>query len=261
MNNIPNFNFFLKLAEAAKIESLPYFRTEIVINNKELIGFDPVTIADRSVEKALRAIITNDRPDDGILGEELPDYQTDHQGVWIIDPIDGTRAFISGLPVWGTLVGYTYAGKAIAGMMAQPFTNELYYSCGDGSFLCHNDNIKKQLKTRKCLNLNDAILFSTGPEIFKENNKKAFEGLTEQVKLTRYGTDCYAFAMLASGFVDLVIETGLKQYDIAALIPIIEQAGGVITQWDGGPAELAGNIIAAATPELHQAAMMKLQKR
>ncbi|MHC5307243.1 histidinol-phosphatase [Bartonella sp. LJL80] len=259
MSNLPDLEFFRKLSNASRIASLPYFRQILSVDNKEQNGFDPVTIADRETELALREIIQRERPDDGIQGEEFPAHIGNNDDVWVIDPIDGTRAFISGLPVWGCLVGLKRAEKAVAGMMAQPFTQELYYASGKGAFLyTAYDDKSRQLKTSNCCSLSDAILFSTAPELFKGEDATRFNALSEEVKLRRFGTDCYAFAMLASGFVDLVVETGLKPYDIMALIPIVEQSGGVITQWDGGRAEKAGNIIAAANPQLYEKAIQKL---
>lgn len=256
MGVLPDFNFFEKLAHAARDTSIPYFRHVLSIDNKEEDGFDPVTIADRETELVLREIIHQERPDDSIYGEEFPVYDGNNEFVWVIDPIDGTRSFISGVPIWGCLVGLKKNDKAVAGMMAQPFTREIYYSCGNGAYLFTEfDGENRQLMTSQCQSLADATLFSTDPGLFKGTSLNRFCNLRDRVKLTRYGADCYAFAMLASGFVDLVVETGLKPYDITALIPIIEQAGGVITQWNGNKAEDAGNIIAAATPELHLAAL------
>ena len=250
-----NQAFFEKLANAAAAESLPRFRQFNEIDNKYTVGFDPVTEADRAAERAIRAVIGEEFPDHGILGEEYGAHNTDQSHVWVIDPIDGTRAFISGLPVWGTLVGLTIDGDAKAGMMSQPFTGELYFSDGKGSYLSHGSASLRTLKTRGTTALSEATLFTTTPSLFKDKKYEAFKRLQRQARLTRYGVDCYAFAMLASGFADVVIETGLQPYDIVALIPIIEQAGGVITQIDGGPAEEGGDVIAAATPELHKQAI------
>ncbi|MFK4825558.1 histidinol-phosphatase [Paenochrobactrum sp. BZR 588] len=247
--------FFQKLADVAAAESLPRFRQFNEIDNKYTVGFDPVTEADRAAERAIRAVISEEFPDHGILGEEYGAHNTDHSHVWVIDPIDGTRAFISGLPVWGTLVGLTIDGDAKAGMMSQPFTGELYFSDGRGAYLSHGSAPLRVLKTRQTKNLKEATLFTTTPSLFKDKKHAGFKRLQQEAQLTRYGVDCYAFAMLASGFADVVIETGLQPYDIVALIPIIEQAGGVISQIDGGAAEAGGDVIAAATHELYEAAI------
>lgn len=251
-------DFFRRLAAVAAEQTLSRFRGAGLVANKEAGGFDPVTEADREAEKAIRALIKWEFPDHGILGEEFGSENTDSRFIWIIDPIDGTRAFISGVPVWGTLVGLTEDGDAVAGMMSQPFTGELFYATRDGAFYEGPGGARK-LQTRKTTSLADAILFTTTPALFREKAARArYDALESSVRLARYGTDCYAFAMLAAGHVDIVADPGLQSYDIAALIPIIEQAGGVVTTFAGGPAENGGDIIAAATPELHEAARRAL---
>ena len=243
-------SFLKQIAGVAAEQTLPRFRTISLIDNKYQAGFDPVTEADREAEKAIRKLINASFPDHGILGEEFGGENLDHSHVWVIDPIDGTRAFISGIPVWGTLAGLTIDGDAVAGLMAQPFTNELFMCDGDASWYEGPGGIRR-LETRKTTELSEATLFTTTPAMFKDEQRAAYDRVEQSVRLARYGTDCYAYAMLAAGFVDLVVETGLHPYDIVALVPIIEKAGGVITTWDGGPAEKAGDIVAAATPELH----------
>ncbi|RCW82981.1 histidinol-phosphatase [Phyllobacterium bourgognense] len=243
-------SFLKQIAAVAAEQTLPRFRTISLIDNKYQTGFDPVTEADREAEKAIRKLINASFPDHGILGEEFGGENLDHSHVWVIDPIDGTRAFISGIPVWGTLAGLTIDGDAVAGLMAQPFTNELFMCDGDASWYEGPGGIRR-LETRKTTELSEATLFTTTPAMFKDEKRAAYDRVEQSVRLARYGTDCYAYSMLAAGFVDLVVETGLHPYDIVALVPIIEKAGGVITTWDGGPAEKAGDIVAAATPELH----------
>ena len=256
MSDLPGFEFFQKIAKIVEETSLPFFRHTLSIDNKDKSGFDPVTIADRKTEIALREFIHQQCPDDGIAGEEFPALNGLNDHIWVIDPIDGTRSFITGMPVWGSLVGLKKAGKAVAGMMTQPFTRELYYSCGKGSYLYTiHDGQHRKLSTSSCKLLAEATIFTTDPELFKGGDKARFAELRSKARLTRYSADCYAFAMLAAGFVDLVVETELKPYDIMALIPIIEQAGGVIKQWNGEKAEDAGNIVAAATTELCDAAL------
>ncbi|MHC5234060.1 histidinol-phosphatase [Brucella sp. LJL56] len=249
--------FFSEVAAAAARETLPRFRRLTEIDNKYSVGFDPVTEADRAAERAIRAVIGSAFPDHGILGEEYGPENIDRSHVWVIDPIDGTRAFISGLPVWGTLLGLTVDGDAKAGMMSQPFTGELFYSDGNGAYLERNggEDTPRRLSVRKNAALADATMFTTTPALFKGKSRKRFDRLEGAVRLSRYGVDCYAFAMLAGGFADIVVEAGLQPYDIVALIPLIEQAGGVVTQRDGGPAEKGGDVVAAATPELHRAAL------
>lgn len=250
--------FMRRVAEAAATETLPRFRQQSEVSNKLSVGFDPVTEADRGAERAIRALIKAEFPDHGILGEEYGGENVTSSHVWVVDPIDGTRAYISGLPVWGTLVGLTVDGDAVAGMMSQPFIGELYYANATGAHY-EGPGGKRRLSTRATTALGDATLFTTTPALYEGDKRLRFDRLERQVRLSRYGVDCYAFAMLASGSADLVIEAGLQPYDIVALIPIIEQAGGIITSFDGGPAENGGDIIAAATRELHAAAMQVLR--
>jgi histidinol phosphatase-like enzyme (inositol monophosphatase family) len=248
------FAFFEEIAQAAAEATLPFFRTAMTIDNKLEGGFDPVTEADKGAERAIRALIERDYPQDGIHGEEYGLVRENAARRWVIDPVDGTRAFISGLPVWGTLVGLTENNIAIAGMMAQPFTGEVFMADGINAVRTWRGQTA-DLKVSGCKNLSAAKMFTTSPHLFKGAMRGRFDALETNVKLSRYGTDCYAFAMLAAGFADIVIDPGLQPYDIVALIPLIEKAGGIVTTLDGARAENGGDIIAAATPELHQAAM------
>ncbi|MBX3578923.1 MAG: histidinol-phosphatase [Rhizobiaceae bacterium] len=249
--------FMRRVAAAAAAETLPRFRSQAAVANKLAGGFDPVTEADREAERAIRAVIAAEFPEHGILGEEHGAENTGNSHVWVIDPIDGTRAFISGLPVWGTLVGLTVDGDAVAGLMSQPFTGELYYATEEGSFY-EGPGGARRLSTRPTKKLADATLFTTTPALFKGGQRALYDRLEATVRLPRYGTDCYAFAMVAAGHADIVTDPGLQSYDIVGLIPIIERAGGVVTTFDGRPAEQGGDILAAATPELHAAAMAML---
>lgn len=248
-----------RIAEAAAAETLPRFRAQGAVSNKLAAGFDPVTEADQQAEKAIRAVINAEFPDHGILGEEFGAENEGSRCVWVIDPIDGTRSFISGVPLWGTLVGLTVDGDAVAGMMAQPFVGELFYATDAGAFY-EGPRGNGVLATRPTRRIADATLCTTTPALFKDGRRTAFDRLEASVRLSRYGTDCYAYCMLAAGHVDLVVEVGLQSYDIVALIPIIERAGGKITDWRGGPAEAGGEIVAAATPELHAAALQLLHQ-
>ena len=250
--------FMRRIAEAAAAETLPRFRRRGDVANKEEGGFDPVTEADREAERAIRTVIKARFPDHGILGEEHGRENADASHVWVIDPIDGTRAFISGLPVWGTLVGLTVDGEAVAGLMSQPFTGELFYADARGSFY-EGPGGNRRLQTRKTTVLAEATMFTTTPALFRGVARNRYDELEKMVRLARYGTDCYAFAMIAAGTVDIVADPGLQSYDIVGLIPIIEMAGGVVTTFEGGPAEPGGDIIAAATPELHALAMERLR--
>ena len=250
--------FMRRLAEIAAAETLPRFRQAGSVANKLAGGFDPVTEADREAEQAIRRAIRSEFPEDGILGEEHGLENPGSPRRWIIDPIDGTRSFISGIPLWGTLVGLTVDGDAVAGMMSQPFTREIFYTEAGQSFHDGPAGLRR-LSTRPTTDLAAATLCTTTPALFTGPSAEAYARLEKCVRLARYGTDCYGYAMIASGNIDLVVETGLQPYDIVALIPIIEMAGGVITTWGGGPAENGGSIVAAATPELHRAACAVLR--
>ena len=247
-------DFMRRIAAAAAAETLPRFRAPGEIANKVAGGFDPVTEADREAERVIRALIEAEFPDHGILGEEHGAHNTDASHVWIIDPIDGTRAFISGVPVWGTLVGLTIDGDSVAGMMSQPFTGELYYADGTGSFY-EGPGGPRRLASRQTADLADATMFTTTPALFKGELRTRYDRLEQAVRLPRYGTDCYAFAMVAAGHADIAVDAGLQSYDIVALIPVIEQAGGVITTWTGGAPENGGDIIASANAALHDKAL------
>lgn len=258
---LPDVTFMQRLAAAAAAETLPLFRSSALVENKQDGGFDPVTAADRDAEEAIRALIEETYPEHGIIGEEHGAVRETASHVWIIDPIDGTRAFISGLPVWGTLVGLRVDGVATAGFMSQPFTGEFFVADGDKSMLIRGDEAPVQLSTRKHHALSEATIFTTTPALFGTGAKRdAWNRLEDAVKLARYGCDCYAFAMVAAGFADIVVDPGLNAYDIAALIPLIEQAGGVVTTLDGRNAVDGGDIIAAATPALHEAALEILNR-
>ena len=250
----PDARFLLQLADAADRETLPRFRAGGGIDNKLSGGaFDPVTEADRAAERAIREMIGERFPDHAIVGEEYGETGAGERR-WIIDPIDGTRAFITGIPVWGTLIGHYVAGRATMGIMSQPFTGERFYADGSGTYLKRGAGEARPLAVRRTEKIADATLFTTSPRMFAGDLLGRFEALENAARLTRFGTDCYAFAMLAAGHVDLVVEGGLKPYDIAALIPLIEQAGGIVTTFAGDRPEQGGDILAAATPELHAAA-------
>ncbi len=246
--------FLRRLAEAAAGETLPRFRIGAEVSNKLESGFDPVTEADREAERALRGLIAEEYPHHGILGEEFGGERLDSRHVWVIDPIDGTRAFISGLPLWGTLVGLLEDGRAVAGMMSQPFTGELFHAGPAGAFL-ERPGVHRKLATRRTAALADAIMCTTTPALFTGARRDAYDRVERAVRLARYGTDCYGYAMIAAGQIDLVVECGLQSYDIVALVPLIERAGGVVTAWDGSRPEKGGEIVAAANPALHAAAL------
>lgn len=245
----------LEAANLAAGKTLPMFRTRMNIDNKLSKGFDPVTEADRAAETIIRQTITKHFPDHAIVGEEWENKESDSPYTWIIDPIDGTRAYVSGVPVWGTLIGVTHNGHAIAGLMSQPFTGETYIAGSGTAEFIHKGETTK-LQASSTTSLDEATLFTTDMALFsKPGQNEAFEAVKAQARLTRFSCDCYAYALLAAGHVDLIIEPGMNTYDIAALVPIIEMAGGIVSTWDGGRPEDGGNIIAAATPQLHAVAL------
>jgi myo-inositol-1(or 4)-monophosphatase len=251
--------FVEQLASVAGEAILPFFRTSLSVENKGRGGgFDPVTAADRAAEAAMRALIRKNFPDHGIIGEEFGDEHTDAEYVWALDPIDGTKSFICGLPVWGTLIALTRAGEPVFGMMHQPFTREQF--TGDGGAANYRGPTgPRSLRVRRCASLAQAILSTTSPLLMQEADRKKFGQVENAVRLSRYGGDCYAYCMLAAGHIDLVIETELKPYDVLPLIPIISGAGGIITSWEGGPAKAGGRIIAAGDARAHEAAMALLK--
>ena len=233
----------------------PFFRTALSIENKSLSGgFDPVTAADRAAEAAMRALINRTFPEHGIVGEEFESERSEAEYVWVLDPIDGTKSFICGMPIWGTLIALTRRGEPIYGLMHQPFTHEHF--AGDGRAARYRGPAgDRALQTRACADLQDAVLLTTSPLLMSDADRQCFRRVEQAVRLSRYGGDCYAYCVLAAGHVDLVIETELKPHDVLPLIPIIEGAGGVITTWEGGRAHDGGRIIAAGDKRVHAQAM------
>jgi myo-inositol-1(or 4)-monophosphatase len=252
--------FVEQLASVSGETILPFFRTSLGVDDKGQRGsFDPVTAADRAAEQAMRALINRSFPEHGIIGEEFGNERADAEYVWVLDPIDGTKSFIAGMPVWGTLVALTRLGEPIFGMMHQPFMREMFSGDG-GAARYHGPSGRRDLRVRPCASLSEAILFTTSPLLMNEADRTTFTSVEKTVKLSRYGGDCYAYCMLAAGHVDLVIETELKPYDILPLIPIITGAGGIVTSWDGGPAANGGRVIVAGDKRVHEAALKMLQQ-
>ena len=250
--------FIEKLATASGETILPFFRTSLGIENKKSgHDFDPVTEADRAAEAAMRHLISTSFPQHGIVGEEFGNERADAEYVWVLDPIDGTKSFIGGFPVWGTLIALMHNGEPAFGMMHQPFIRERFTGDNGGSRY-RGPAGERKLNVRRCASLSDATLYTTTPLMFNDAQRAVFSGIESRVKLSRYGGDCYAYCMLAAGHADLVIEADLKSYDIAALVPIVTGAGGVVTTWDGKPAHHGGNIVAAGDPRVHEAAMKLL---
>lgn len=242
------------VADAARVETLKHFRSPGLSAESKRTDFDPVTVADRAAEAAMRRVLIEHRPEDGILGEEEAERPGTSGLTWVLDPIDGTRGYISGTPVWGVLVALSNADGPLIGMIDQPFIGERFRG-GQGIARVDGPRGGADLRVRQTTSLSEATLFTTFPEVGTPGEAAAFRRVEERVRLTRYGCDCYAYALLAAGQVDLVIEAGLQPYDIHAPIAVIEAAGGIVTDWQGGPAHRGGTALAAATPELHRAAI------
>jgi histidinol phosphatase-like enzyme (inositol monophosphatase family) len=244
------------LPEAAAI-ALRYFRTDVAADDKGGAGrYDPVTAADRGIEELLRAGLSARFPDHQIVGEEAGTTgPPDAPARWLIDPIDGTKAFVTGVPGWGILIGLIVNGEAVAGWAHQPYLRETF-SAIDGAGWFERGEERRPLRTSATRALDQATLYATHPGMFATDQERAaWRRIAPAVRMQRFGGDCYSYCMLAVGFVDLVIENQLNAYDIVALIPIIEAAGGVITNRDGRSPVDGGFVIAAATPELHEAAL------
>lgn len=247
--------FLHRLCDLAALETLPRFRNLSGIENKLEGEFDPVTEADRAAEEVIRKAIRASYPSHGIVGEEYGIHKGTSNYKWVIDPIDGTRAFISGLPVWGTLIGLYHNDRPHAGIVHQPFTEERFFSASMGSYFQHGSQSKLEMTTSRKTSLSDATIMTTTPMMMNADDRLLYDRLEANCRLSRYGCDCYAYAMLAAGNIDIVMESGLNIYDIAAQIPVIEQAGGVVTDWSGDDASKGGHVLAVANPTLHAAAL------
>lgn len=247
-----------RIADAARRETLAHFRSPtLTVESKLASGFDPVTAADRAAEAAMRAILARERPDDAIFGEEMGRSAGTSGLTWVLDPIDGTRAYMSGTPTWGVLIALSDDDGPFLGVIDQPFIGERFVG-GLGLAEVLGPQGRQQLATRPARPLSDAVLFTTFPEVGTPEEGAAFRRVSARARLTRYGMDCYAYALLAAGQIDLVIEAGLSAYDIQAPIAVIEAAGGVVTDWQGGPAHAGGRAIAAANPAVHAEALALL---
>ena len=247
-----------EMAEAAAGAILPLFRRhDLSIDNKLSGGFDPVTEADRAAEQAMRAVLARRRPEDAILGEEFGASAGTSGLTWVLDPIDGTRGFMAGTPTWGVLIALNDETGPRFGMVAQPYTQERFFG-GFGAAEFTGPHGRGTLRVRAPRALTQSVLLSTFPEVGTEAEGAAFRRVAQGAKLVRYGLDCYGYALLAAGQVDLVIEAGLQNYDIAAPLALIEAAGGIVTNWQGGSAHEGGQVIAAASEAVHQEALARL---
>jgi myo-inositol-1(or 4)-monophosphatase len=256
-------SFAHRLADASGAAIRPFFRQRIeVVHKPGVHAFDPVTEADKGAERAIRAIIDRERPQDAILGEEYgekPAGLRANKWRWVLDPVDGTRAFITGRHEWGSLIALEHDGVPVLGILDQPVLGERFLGVNGRSVLLEGEK-RTPLKVRECAELKDAILCATDPSAYmSEAEQAAFARVKTEVRLTRYHGDCYIFAMLAMGFVDIVIESALHRWDIAALIPIVEGAGGIITGWDGEPWREGAKTLACGDKRTHEAAIKLLK--
>jgi len=238
------------LADAARPIAARYFRTPVTVDDKS--DLSPVTIADREAETAMRALLTKHVPAHGVFGEEHGAERTDAEYVWVLDPIDGTKAFITGLPIFGTLIALLHKGVPVLGIIDQPILKERWLGAVGRPSTLNGQPIK----VRTCASLDKAYMYSTAPQMFGGSLARRHEALAGKVKLFRWGGDCYAYGLLAAGHVDLVVEHDLKLYDFAALAPVIKGAGGLITDWKGRELDMRsdGSVLAAGDPAVHRAA-------
>ncbi len=245
--------------ESRKI-SLKYFKKKLNIHSKQLKNFDPVTIADVSIQKKINEIISINYPKHSVLGEEASiQKKSDYE--WCIDPIDGTKSFIQGFPVWGTLISLSKNKKIILGIADIPVLNERYIGHSNISYKIIKGK-KSKLKSRNTVKLEESILNTTSPYVFaNKNDQKIFEEVVKNVKTVRLGGDCYSYCLLADGHVDIILESGLKPWDIRALEPIIKNAGGILKTWEGDNIFNGGRILAAANKKLFQKTKTKLNKK
>lgn len=246
------------LADAAREATLAHFRSaDLSADTKETERFDPVTVADRESERRMRAILERDRPQDAILGEEFGPRAGTSGLTWVLDPIDGTRSYLCGTPTWGVLISVADATGPIFGIIDQPYIGERFVG-GLGLAEVTGPLGTRRLACRPARPLSQAILMSTFPEVGTPEEGAAFRRVSARARLTRYGTDCYAYALIAAGQIDLVVEAGLQAYDVQAPIAVIEAAGGIVTDWQGRPAHQGGRILAAANPDIHAEALALL---
>ncbi|MEJ6401392.1 histidinol-phosphatase [Yoonia sp. 2307UL14-13] len=247
------------MADAARPETLRLFRhVDLSADNKLTDGFDPVTEADRAAERAMRGVLAQERPDDAVLGEEFG-HQPGTSGLtWVLDPIDGTRGYISGTPTWGVLISVADEMGPVFGLIDQPYIGERFIG-GFGQAELVGPHGVMPLRTRKTVALAQATILTTFPEVGTAREMAAFQAVAGQCRLTRYGMDCYGYALVATGQVDLVIEAGLAAYDIQAPIAVVTAAGGVVTDWNGAPVHEGGRALAAANADIHAAALAILR--
>jgi histidinol phosphatase-like enzyme (inositol monophosphatase family) len=250
-----------ELADAARVATIAYFRSDgLMADNKEADRFDPVTVADRLSETRMREILARRRPDDAVLGEEFGSKAGTSGLTWVLDPIDGTRGYLSGTPTWGVLISVADEAGPIYGIIDQPYIGERFEG-GFGRARVAGPMGTKALRCRPARALGEAILFTTFPEVGTPDEGAAFRRVASHARLVRYGMDCYAYALIAAGQIDLVIEAGLQAYDVQAPIAVIEAAGGIVTDWQGRLVHQGGQILAAANASIHAEALTLLNLR
>lgn len=248
-------DFALELARASGVAILPYFRQNTAVEAKPHHSWDPVTEGDKAGERAIRQLIEEHFPEHGIHGEEYGRKEARSPFTWVLDPVDGTRAFVCGMPTWTTLIGLTYEGRPRLGIMNQPFVGELFLGTPSGAWNIHGKR-RTALKVRPCASVREATAGTTSPEQYRQESDAAgFRRLASTVKMMRYGGDAYFYSLLAAGHLDIAMDAGLQAYDIAALIPIIEGAGGVAGSWSGSDVRQGGNVICASSQHLLEAAV------
>ena len=251
--------FAYRMALLAGQAILPHFREIIAVEDKRnALGYDPVTIADRAAEEVIRSEIARVHPDHGIHGEEQGKQSGSSPLTWVIDPIDGTRSFILGQLHWATLIALHDGERPALGVVHQPYVGETFLGTEGGLAEWRRGGERRTLRTRACPAIENAVVATTDPRHFQSPRQLAvYNTITGPARLTRFGGDCYCYTQLAMGFVDMVVETGLQPYDVQALIPLIEAAGGAISDWSGGPCDQGGDVFACGDRELH-ASVLKL---
>lgn len=253
--------FAYETAREAGRAILPHFRAALAIENKDARGYDPVTIADRAAETVIRDRIRARHPGHGLYGEEHGREAGAEPWTWVIDPIDGTKSFVLGQLHWGVLIALNDGQRPVAGVAYQPFVDEAFVAHGSQAEWRRGSE-RRTLRTRRCAALADAIVVTTDPRFFAPPREAAaYAAVTEGARFTRYGGDLYCYTQLAMGLTDIVIETGLKPYDIQALIPLIEAAGGAVTDWRGNDCQQGGDVLACGDRALHQTLLARIAAR
>ncbi len=251
--------FAIALAEASAKEILPFFRRNTQVDVKSGPVWDPVTEGDRAGERVIRRLIEERYPSHGIHGEEYGIKEGRSGFTWMLDPVDGTRAFVCGMPTWATLIGLSFEGRPVVGLMNQPFVGDMFYGSPEGAWLDHR-GVTQPIRARSGIGLGSATIGTTAPELYHaEADRAAFDRLKRKAQMTRYGGDAYFFAVMSAGHLDIAMDANLQPYDIAPLLPIVSGAGGVYAEWTGGDAAMGGNVITAGSQALLEEALAVLR--